>query len=113
TMTIVAVMARCGLAIATSHRTTGRRRNPRGMAGELSAERSGIRSAIPPSRRITARGLRRDRAGPVDSPLIPSLSSLDRARDDPEVLGGSKDERLAQDRPFRAPAGSRASAAGA
>jgi hypothetical protein len=32
---------------------------------------------------------------PFDS-LIPSLSSLDQARDDPELVEGSKDDALAQ-----------------
>jgi hypothetical protein len=36
---------------------------------------------------------------PFDSPLILSLSPFDVAQGDPEALEGSKDERLAQDRP--------------
>ena len=40
---------------------------------------------------------------PLDSRAILSLSSLDHARDDPELAEGSKVERLAQDRPFDSP----------
>jgi hypothetical protein len=39
---------------------------------------------------------------PFDSPLILSLSPFDAAQGDPELVEGSKDERLAQDSPANA-----------
>jgi hypothetical protein len=69
TTTISAVIARCGLANATTHRTTSRIRNPMGIAGVWSAESRGIRRAIPPSQLITAGDQPRHRTARLRAPV--------------------------------------------